>query len=206
MNIKNKGFTLVELIVAFAIFSMLMATVAGLLPGFIKQYNYVQNSVQADKIGTTLLDLIESELSYARSIEIIDDVTESDTVKDDETESDTVKYVNNNLVTIYLGVYKGNDALDVSGADGSSLGINTFAFVYPPYEYIDSENNKKTTECTVWGYTEKFYVKNIVSKFKITSMGDAYRPHVYKIEFDLTRSDTSQTKHFERLFQCINQK
>lgn len=196
MNIKNKGFTLVELIVAFAIFSMLMATVAGLLPGFIKQYNYVQNSVQSDKIGTTLLDLIESELSYARSIEIIDD----------GTELDTVKYVNNNLVTIYLGVYKGNDALGVSGADGSSLGINTFAFVYPPYEYIDSENNKKTTECTVWGYTEKFYVKNIVSKFKITSMGDAYRPHVYKIEFDLTRSDTSQTKHFERLFQCINQK
>lgn len=193
---KNKGFTLVELIVAFAIFSMLMATVAGLLPGFIKQYNYVQNSVQADKIGTTLLDLIESELSYARSIEIIDG----------RTEPDTVKYVNNNLVTIYLGVYKGNDALGVSGADGSSLEKNTFAFVYPPYEYIDSENNKKTTECTVWGYTEKFYVKNIVSKFKITSMGDAYRPHVYKIEFDLTRSDTSQTKHFERLFQCINQK
>lgn len=193
---KNKGFTLVELIVAFAIFSMLMATVAGLLPGFIKQYNYVQNSVQADKIGTTLLDLIESELSYARSIEIIDG----------RTEPDTVKYVNNNLVTIYLGVYKGNNALGVSGADGSSLGQNTFAFVYPPYEYIDSENNKKTTECTVWGYTEKFYVKNIVSKFKITSMGDAYRPHVYKIEFDLTRSDTSQTKHFERLFQCINQK
>ena len=78
---KNKGFTLVELIVAFAIFSMLMATVAGLLPGFIKQYSYVQNSVQADKIGTTLLDLIESELSYARSIEIIDGGTEPDTVK-----------------------------------------------------------------------------------------------------------------------------
>lgn len=198
---KNKGFTLVELIVAFAIFSILMATVAGLLPGFIKQYNYVQNSVQSDKIGTTLLDLIESELSYARSIEIIDEE-----IIDDGTELDTVKYVNNNLVTIYLGVYKGNDALGVSGADGSSLGINTFAFVYPPYEYLDSDNHEKTTDCTVWGYTEKFYVKNIVSKFKITSMGDTYRPHVYKIEFDLTRSDTSQTKHFERLFQCINQK
>lgn len=198
---KNKGFTLVELIVAFAIFSILMATVAGLLPGFIKQYNYVQNSVQSDKIGTTLLDLIESELSYARSIEIIDEE-----IIDDGTELDTVKYVNNNLVTIYLGVYKGNDALGVSGADGSSLGINTFAFVYPPYIYLDSDNHEKTTDCTVWGYTEKFYVKNIVSKFKITSMGDAYRPHVYKIEFDLTRADTNQTKHFERLFQCINQK
>lgn len=193
---KNKGFTLVELIVAFAIFSMLMATVAGLLPGFIKQYNYVQNSVQTDKIGTNLLDLIESELSYARSIEI----------DDRREQTDIVKYVNNNLVTIYLGVYEGNDALGVEGADGSSLRESTFAFVYPPYEYIDSENNKKTTECTVWGYTEKYYVKNIVSKFKITPMGDTYRPHVYKIEFDLTRSDTSQTKHFERLFQCINQK
>lgn len=193
---KNKGFTLVELIVAFAIFSMLMATVAGLLPGFIKQYNYVQNSVQADKIGTTLLDLIESELSYARSIELIDG----------GTESDTVKYVNNNLVTIYLGIYDGNDALDVEGADGSSLGINTFAFVYPPYKYLDSDNHEKTTDCTVWGYTEKYYVKNIVEDFKVTKMGESYRPNVYKVEFDLTRPDTSQTKHFERLFQCINQK
>lgn len=193
---KNKGFTLVELIVAFAIFSMLMATVAGLLPGFIKQYNYVQNSVQSDKIGTTLLDLIESELSYARSIELIDE----------GTESDTVKYVNNNLVTIYFGVYKGNEALGVSGADGSSLGINTFAFVYPPYEYLDSDNHEKTTDCTVWGYTEKYYVKNIVENFKVTKMGESYRPNVYKVEFDLTRTDTSQTKHFERLFQCINQK
>ena len=196
MNIKNKGFTLVELIVAFAIFSMLMATVAGLLPGFIKQYNYVQNLVQTDKIGTTLLDLIESELSYARYIEKVGD----------STESDTVKYVNNNLVTIYLGIYEGNDALDVEGADGSSLGESTFAFVYPPYEYIDSDNIKKTTECTVWGYTEKFYVKNIVKNFKVTEMEGSYKPNVYKVEFDLTRSDTSQTKHFERLFQCINQK
>lgn len=192
---KNKGFTLVELIVAFAIFSMLMATVAGLLPGFIKQYNYVQNSVQADKIGTTLLDLIESELSYARSIELIDG----------GTESDTVKYVNNNLVTIYLGVYDGNDALGVEGADGSSLGPNTFAFVYPPYKYLDSDNNE-TTDCIVWGYTEKYYVKNIVENFKVTEMDESYRPNVYKVEFDLTRSDTNQTKHFERLFQCINQK
>ena len=193
---KNKGFTLVELIVAFAIFSMLMATVAGLLPGFIKQYNYVQNSLQADKIGTTLLDLIESELSYARSIEIIDG----------GSEPDTVKYVNNNIVTIYLGVYKGNDALGISGADGSSLGKYTFAFVYPPYIYIDSDNNEKTTKCTVWGYTEKYYVKNIVENFKVTEMDESYRPNVYKVEFDLTRSDTSQIKHFERLFQCINQK
>lgn len=196
MNTKNKGFTLVELIVAFAIFSMLMATVVGLLPGFIKQYNYVQNSVQTDKIGTTLLDLIESELSYARSIEFLDD----------DTESETIKYVNNNLVTIYLGIYKGGDALGVSGADGSSLGLNTFAFVYPPYKYLDSDNDKKTTECTVWGYTEKYYVKNIVENFKVTKMDGAYRSNVYKVEFDLTRSDTSQTKHFERLFQCINRK
>ena len=35
---KNKGLTLVELIVSFSILSLLMATVAGLLPAFVKQY------------------------------------------------------------------------------------------------------------------------------------------------------------------------
>ena len=57
---RTKGFTLVELIVTFAIFTLLMGSVAALLPNFAKQYSYVQNSVQTDKIGTTLLDLIES--------------------------------------------------------------------------------------------------------------------------------------------------
>lgn len=194
---KNKGFTLVELIVAFAIFSLLMATIAGLLPGFVKQYNYVQNSVQTDKVGTTLLDLLESELSYARFIEI----------DDRGDQPDIVKYVNNNLVTIYLGLYEGNDALGIEDANGSALALNTFAFVYPPYKYLDTaDNSQKYTDCTVWGYTEKYYVKNIVQNFKVTKMDDIqYRPNVYKIEFDLYRADTNQTKHFERMLQCFNQ-
>ena len=68
MKNKFRGLTLVELIVGFAILSILMATIASLLPGFVKQYSYVQNSVQADKIGTTILDIVESELSYSTKI------------------------------------------------------------------------------------------------------------------------------------------
>ena len=205
MNKNKHGFTLVELIVAFAIFSLLMATVAGLLPGFIKQYSYVQNSVHTDKVGTALLDLIESELSYSKDIILVEK-----TEDDESDESDVVCYINNNLVTIYLGVKDNrNPILGIDGAENitTNTSNDTFVFVYPPYEYYTDDNNKSSTSWTVWGYTEKYYVGNKVEKFHIKQVsGVNVKSNVYLIEFDLRRTDTGQVKHFERMFQCVNKR
>lgn len=202
MNKKKHGFTLVELIVAFAIFSLLMAVVAGLLPGFIKQYSYVQNSVHTDKVGTALLDLVESELSYSKDIILVED--------SEDDESDVVCYTNNNLVTIYLGVKDNrNPILGIDGAENVTTNISsdTFIFIYPPYEYYAYDKNKTSTSWTAWGYTENYYVGNKVEKFHIKQVeGANVKRNVYLIEFDLRRDDTGQTKHFERMFQCVNKR
>lgn len=191
---KNKGFTLVELIVTFAIFSLLMASVAAILPNFAKQYSYVQNSVQVDKIGTTLLDLIESELSYADSI--------LDISKKDSNYNSVVEYRNNNLIKVRMGVVdKDNNIYNdidpaVSEEQKKYLDEGLLVLIYYP---IDS-----VSKPSVWGYTENYYVKNRITSFKVEKASDVYRDNILKITLTLKHSETAQEKTFIRYIECKN--
>lgn len=191
---KNKGFTLVELIVTFAIFSLLMASVAAILPNFAKQYSYVQNSVQVDKIGTTLLDLIESELSYADAV--------LDIRKKDSNENSVVEYRNNNLIKVRMGIVDAYNAIynniepAVSNEQKNYLDKGLLVLVYYP---VDS-----TSSPSVWGYTENYYVKNRIISFKVEKASDVYRDNILKITLTLKHDETGQEKTFTRYIECKN--
>lgn len=189
---KNKGFTLVELIVTFAIFSLLMTSVAAILPNFAKQYSYVQNSVQVDKIGTTLLDLIESELSYADTVL---DIKESNN-------NSVVEYRNSNLIKVRMGIVDADNAIynniepAVSNEQKNYLDKGLLVLVYYP---VDS-----TSSPSVWGYTENYYVKNRIISFKVEKASDVYRDNILKITLTLKHSETGQEKTFTRYIECKN--
>ena len=189
---KNKGFTLVELIVTFAIFSLLMASVAAILPNFAKQYSYVQNSVQVDKIGTTLLDLIESELSYADTVL---DIKESNN-------NSVVEYRNSNLIKVRMGIVDADNAIynniepAVSNEQKNYLDKGLLVLVYYP---VDS-----TSSPSVWGYTENYYVKNRIISFKVEKASDVYRDNILKITLTLKHDETGQEKTFTRYIECKN--
>ena len=191
---QNKGFTLVELIVTFAIFSLLMASVAAILPNFAKQYSYVQNSVQVDKIGTTLLDLIESELSYADAV--------LDRSKKDSNENSVVEYRNNNLIKVRMGVVDEDNTIynniepAVSDEQKNYLAEGLLVLVYYP---VDS-----TSSPSVWGYTENYYVKNHITSFKIEKASNVYRDNILKITLTLKHDETGQEKTFTRYIECKN--
>ena len=189
---KNKGFTLVELIVTFAIFSLLMASVAAILPNFAKQYSYVQNSVQVDKIGTTLLDLIESELSYADTVL---DIKESNN-------NSVVEYRNSNLIKVRMGIVDADNAIynniepAVSNEQKNYLDKGLLVLVYYP---VDS-----TSSPSVWGYTENYYIKNRIISFKVEKASDVYRDNILKITLTLKHDETGQEKTFTRYIECKN--
>lgn len=189
---QNKGFTLVELIVTFAIFSFLMASVAAILPNFAKQYSYVQNSVQVDKIGTTLLDLIESELSYADTVL---DIKESNN-------NSVVEYRNSNLIKVRMGIVDADNAIynniepAVSNEQKNYLDKGLLVLVYYP---VDS-----TSSPSVWGYTENYYVKNRIISFKVEKASDVYRDNILKITLTLKHDETGQEKTFTRYIECKN--
>lgn len=191
---QNKGFTLVELIVTFAIFSFLMASVAAILPNFAKQYSYVQNSVQVDKIGTTLLDLIESELSYADTV--------LDISQKDSNENSVVEYRNNNLIKVRMGVVDADNAIynniepEVNDEQKNYLDEGLLVLVYYP---VDS-----TSRPSVWGYTENYYVKNHIISFRVEKASDVYRDNILKITLTLKHDETGQEKTFTRYIECKN--
>ena len=198
MKNKYRGFTLVELIVAFAILSILMATIAGLLPGFVKQYSYVQNSVQADKIGTTILDIVESELSYSTKIVDYSKMIEGNTV---------VEYVNKDLISMKMCIVDTSKSVfdDYKIENfGSELNKGELVLIYDEFDYRDKEGNVVTSEPVAWGYTSNFYVKNVIENFKISKAGSEYRENIYRISFNLVRKDTNQSKSFTRLIECVN--
>lgn len=197
---KNKGLTLVELIVSFSILSLLMATVAGLLPAFVKQYSYVQNSVHADEIGTTLLDLIESELTYCDEI--------LDYSQHDSNGNVLIKYRNKDLINMRMSVV-GNESKIFEGYDsdfGKEISNGELVLVYESFKYYGPDNSLMDSEPVAWGYTSKFYSNNIIKNFDIKKISDSnYKTNVYLIEFELSREETGQTKKFSRMIQCINQ-
>ena len=200
MKNKFRGLTLVELIVAFAILSILMATIASLLPGFVKQYSYVQNSVQADKIGTTILDIVESELSYSTKIVDYSEKIEGNTI---------VEYVNKDLISIKLCIVDESrsvfDGYNIENF-GSELNRGELALIYDKFDYRNKEGNVVTSEPVAWGYTSNFYVKNVIENFEISKAGSEYRDNIFRISFDLVRKDTNQSKTFTRLIECVNSK
>lgn len=190
---KTKGFTLVELIVTFAIFALLMGSVAAILPNFAKQYSYVQNSVQTDKIGTTLLDLIESELSYADQIYSIST----------PGNYSTIEYRDSNLIYVRMGVvddlkqiYEIDD-VPIKDSQKNYLESGLLTLIYYP---IDS-----SSKSSVWGYTSNYYVKNVIDGFIVEGAGDEFRDNILKVTLTLKHSETGQTKTFTRYVECKNQ-
>lgn len=189
---KTKGFTLVELIVTFAIFALLMGSVAAILPNFAKQYSYVQNSVQTDKIGTTLLDLIESELSYADQIYSIST----------PGNYSTIEYRDSNLIYVRMGVvddlkqiYEIDD-VPIKDSQKNYLESGLLALIYYP---IDS-----SSKSSVWGYTSNYYVKNVIDSFIVERAGGEFRDNILKVTLTLKHSETGQTKTFTRYVECKN--
>lgn len=189
---KTKGFTLVELIVTFAIFTLLMGSVAAILPNFAKQYSYVQNSVQTDKIGTTLLDLIESELSYADQIYSIST----------EGNYSTIEYRDSNLIYVRMGVVDNLkqiyeiDDVPITDSQKNYLKSGLLTLIYYP---IDS-----SSKSSVWGYTSNYYVKNVIDSFIVEEAGDEFRDNILKVTLTLKHNETGQEKTFTRYIECKN--
>ena len=189
---RTKGFTLVELIVTFAIFTLLMGSVAAILPNFAKQYSYVQNSVQTDKIGTTLLDLIESELSYADQIYSIST----------EGNYSTIEYRDSNLIYVRMGVVDKSkqiyeiDDVPITDSQKNYLKSGLLTLIYYP---IDS-----SSKSSVWGYTSNYYVKNVIDSFIVEEAGDEFRDNILKVTLTLKHNETGQEKTFTRYIECKN--
>ncbi len=154
---KLKGFTLVELIVVLAIFSMIMAAVLSLLNPVANVYSSTANYEHARAASDNVRLYIEDNLKYANNLRVLYNATDataansSATAMADKFATYTEKppvYImeidnaNNGKITIYKGSVS-------SGTKYKEINEN----LYSDYKYefsvpMGDENHDGTKECT----------------------------------------------------------
>lgn len=205
MKINKKGFTLVELIVSFTVLAILLGSVIALLPSFYNQYNHVQNTARTQSIGTTLLELLESQLGYATSnINILTTINDDyDIVEFDDKDGNEVKLsVVTDSYKDYLLDEKIGEGYDLNESN-NKLADNLFIFHYTETKVTDG-TDKTLRDAVNWGYNSDFYMNNIVKEFHVEPAGSEYRKNVLRISFVLMNSRNGMEIKFTRLIECSN--
>ena len=67
---KERGFTLIEMIVAMTVSAMLMAGIAALLPSFVKIHAHSIDLSYAKKISNSIEEALGNELSFASRVSV----------------------------------------------------------------------------------------------------------------------------------------
>lgn len=190
---KQSGFTLVELIVSFAVLSILLGAVAVLLPSFLNQYNHVQSTSRTQTIGNTLMEMIEGQLSYATSSINLNTV--------DNNGFTIVEYNDQDGNAVYMSVL--TDAFKTKYGSENKLSNDLFVLRYS--EASDSGNAGLVSRQAIdWGYTDDFYLTNKVTAFTVSKAPSEYRENVLEVSFTLTNSKNGMENKFTRLVECTN--
>lgn len=190
---KQSGFTLVELIVSFAVLSILLGAVAVLLPSFLNQYNHVQSTSRTQTIGNTLMEMIEGQLSYATSSINLNTV--------DNNGFTIVEYDDQDGNAVYMSVL--TDAFKTKYGSENKLSNDLFVLRYS--EASDSGNAGLVSRQAIdWGYTDDFYLNNKVTAFTVSKAPSDYRENILEVSFTLTNSKNGMRNTFTRLVECTN--
>lgn len=202
MEMNKKGFTLVELIVSFAVLMILLGGVVALLPAFFNQYNHVQNTARTQSIGTTLLEMLEGQLGYATStINIVTTKSDDyDIIEFDDKDGNEVKL---SVLTDSFKEYLNTNEGYIIDESNNKLDNDLFIFHYSETKSV--ENADKTLRDAVnWGYNTDFYMNNIVKEFHVEPAGSEYRKNVLRVSFILVNSRNGMENKFTRLIECSN--
>lgn len=194
-NKKQSGFTLVELIVSFAVFSILLGAVAVLLPSFLNQYNNVQSTSRTQTTGNTLMEMIEGQLSYATSSINLN--------TEDNDDFTVVEYDDQDGNAVYLSVL--TEAFKTKYGYENEDKLSNGLFVLRYAEANDSEDIGLVSRKAIdWGYTDDFYINNKVTAFTVKKAGSDYRENVLEVSFTLTNNKNGMKNTFTRLVECTN--
>lgn len=171
---ENKGTTLVEMVVVFALLSIFMVSVTQVISSAIMLFNdinFTGKSVEvSDMVLTKVGGLLESCNGEIEEPVITLDAEGnlSEAVFYDRTRTKVkLKVVSNRLQVVYPTV--------------ESTGL--------PTTNLDGDGERNATNPYVWTFTEKSYHGFNIKNLKIEKAGDGYPDNVYKITLVINRTD-----------------
>ena len=126
---NNKGMTLVELVVALAVTSIILASVGSILFLSFKVFNDVNQSNEDKLIGDTVYEFIVDKVIMASSLEIVNEQN----IVVDETDTITIntdgRFIYNG-VDLYGDVYYNNKKLTLSISQYGTDTVSVNVFVW----------------------------------------------------------------------------
>lgn len=182
MNILNdKGVSLAELVVTFALLSLFMTSAVMLMSSYIEVFSRINGMALAQSVSDTLMETIESNLSNATI----------NTFKGEDADT-------------FIVISESNSKVKFSNTDGIEtemyLKDNKLQLDYNTYvDKSDEYSEKKTTK---WYYSNDFYMNNYIEKLKFTT--ENKKNNLIWVEFTIKNSRTGFKYQTKRLIECHN--
>lgn len=180
---KNRGTTLVEMLVCFALLGLLMASAAQVMSAAMRVYSQVKKSEAGYAVADLLCDTVESVLESANSVKI-PDIT---------SENTKISFYDKDKRPVQICVQDGY--LDLVYGKGSDLSHWQFGQnVYRGYT-IDSIKFLKVVDPANRDEAENDDIEYLDSSL--------YSANIYKVELTISKSGQG-IYHAERYIKCRN--
>lgn len=177
MRKSKKGFTLVEVIVAFALTGILLAAASAVLGVFVKSFVRVTGSSEMEMAARTIMETVTGELERAAGGDAVSDSSTPLRLDGDGT----VWYRNFEGKTAHMQVDESGELL---------------------IEYFESGQEEREAAMS-WRFPEKFYEKCNIQKMEIVRIENR---NLLEVTLEMKHRSGDMTYSMTRMFECYNLK
>lgn len=179
MRDNKKGYTLVEIIVCFALIGIFMSATAVVLSTFFEVSAKMNSINQAQTLSVTLMDTIAGELTSAAAS------------KEDSTEGE--------IENTYIQITHDGTSISYMDKNGYpvSMGVDNEQKLL--LEYTDKDSEDKTS---FWGLGEGVYMDNLIDSLTFKKIDPD--KNLIQINLKLINNRTGYVAEKEALVQCFN--
>ena len=185
---NNDGFSLVELIISFALLSIFMTAACTLLTNYMKLYTQINTMALGENVADTVMNTIEDCISDSSSVKIFNNEHHDDEGVNNAGDMIVYTTPNGNKVTIY--------AFDPNVSSEEDDGILRLS-------YDDTVQGKFNSSAEKWSLGKEAYMKYRIKSIDFeaeTGIGD----NIVSVELKIQNTQTGSITERKKLIECYN--
>lgn len=172
------GYTLVELIVSFALIGIFMSSAAVIISGALRVHARMDQLPKIQMAADTIMETIVGEVTSASSGGV--------TIQTVDEDYDTLTFVDKNGYPVTICV-------------GDDSQPETEGLLRLEYEELDDSGNP-----IVWYYSQGVYMHHYISRLYFTSQMSAAGKELITVELQLKNPGTGYAVDFKQIIECYN--
>lgn len=191
---RKKGYTLVELIVTFALIALFMSCAAMVVGTYMKIHTHTRDLAQQQVLADTLLDDVQNKLSKCVNVSK-SGISNAVTISDDGENGHKISFYDENYYPITICINPGKEGYPDNDTEGSVL----------LYIYNWTKEDGQPAKYVYWSYPDRTYLDNKVTKFNIAEVNTKDSGKVvYEVSLTLESLRTKAKYTDTRYIECAN--